>query len=141
AISCSITGSIAEAQSSNNAKLGLQNRSQADYALDLESNPSIESVRYREVVAATKDFLATLDQQQREAVLLPFEHPYRTRAFCYVLAQCKEDNVGLRMSQLNTTQKIALNKVLMKSYSSAGYSRAIQTMNREGLIEEMENAH
>ena len=102
---------------------------------------SIESLRYQEVVTATQDFLDLLDDEQYEAVVLPFNHAYRTRDFCYVLAQCKDDNVGLRMSQLNTTQKIALNKVLMKSYSSAGYSRAVQTMNREGLIEEMENAH
>ena len=102
---------------------------------------SIESVRYQEVVAATQNFLSLLDEKQRAAVVLNFDNPYRTRAFCYVLAQCKDDNVGLRMSQLNTKQKIALNNVLMKSYSSAGYSRAIQTMNREGLIEEMENAH
>lgn len=102
---------------------------------------SIESLRYQEVVTATQDFLDLLNDEQYEAVVLPFNHAYRTRDFCYVLAQCKDDNVGLRMSQLNTTQKIALNKVLMKSYSSAGYSRAVQTMNREGLIEEMENAH
>lgn len=102
---------------------------------------SIQSVRYQEVVTATQEFLELLDEKQRAAVVLSFNHPDRTRGFCYVLAQCKEDNVGLRMSQLNTTQKIALNNLLMKSYSSAGYSRAIQTMNREGLIEEMENAH
>ncbi|MEL7007542.1 MAG: DUF3500 domain-containing protein [Cyanobacteria bacterium J06588_4] len=106
-----------------------------------ESLTTLRSVRYQEVVAATQAFLEMLDQKQRRAVVLPFNHPYRTRDFCYVLAQCREDNVGLRMSQLNTKQKIALNNVLMKSYGSAGYSRAIQTMNREGLIEEMENAH
>ena len=102
---------------------------------------SIQSIRHKEIVAATKNFLDMLDEEQRAAVVLPFNHPYRTRGFCYVLAQCKDDNLGLRMSQLNPRQKIALNNVLMKSYSSAGYSRAIQTMNREGLIEEMENAH
>ena len=111
------------------------------HAFDPGLSRSIQSVRYQEVVAATQKFLALLDEEQRAAVVLAFDHPYRTRGFCYVLAQCKDDNVGLRMSQLNTKQKIALNNVLMKSYSSAGYSRAIQTMNREGLIEEMENAH
>lgn len=110
-------------------------------AFDSGLSQSIQSVRYQEVVAATQNFLALLDKEQRAAVVLGFDNPYRTRGFCYVLAQCKDDNVGLRMSQLNTKQKIALNNVLMKSYSSAGYSRAIQTMNREGLIEEMENAH
>ena len=110
-------------------------------AFDIGVSRSIQTVRYQEIVAATKEFLALLDLEQRNAVMLDFEHPYRTRSFCYVLAQCKEDNVGLRISQLNAKQKIALNNLLMKSYSSAGYSRAIQTMNREGLIEEMENAH
>ena len=110
-------------------------------AFRTESPASLRSLRYQEVVTATQAFLEMLDEKQRQAVVLSFNHPYRTRDFCYVLAQCKDDNVGLRMSELNTQQKIALNKVLMKSYSSAGYSRAIQTMNREGLIEEMENAH
>lgn len=105
------------------------------------ASQSIQSMRYQEVVAATQRFLSLLDEEQRKTVLLPFDHPYRTRAFCYVLARCSEDYVGLRMSDLNTTQKIALNNVLMKSVSSAGYARAIQTMNNEGLIEEMEDAH
>ena len=102
---------------------------------------SIQAVRYREVITAIQDFLALLDKEQRAKVILPFDDPYRTRGFCYVLARCKEDNVGLRLSELNAKQKIALNNVLMKSYSSAGYSRAVQTMNREGLLEEMEDAH
>ena len=102
---------------------------------------SIESLRYQEVVTAIQDFLDLLNDEQYEAVVLPFNHDYRTRDFCYVLARCKDDFVGLRMSQLNTEQRIAFNKVLMKSYSSAGYSRAVQTINNEGLIEEMENAH
>ncbi|MBE9075699.1 DUF3500 domain-containing protein [Romeria aff. gracilis LEGE 07310] len=85
--------------------------------------------------------MALLDEEQRTAITLSFDNPYRTRGFCYVLARCKDDYVGLRMSQLSPIQKIALNNVLMKSLSSAGYSRAIQTMNNEGLIGEMENAH
>ena len=110
-------------------------------AFKTKPSTSIESVRYREIVTAVENFLALLDEEQRAAIVLPLTHAYRTRDFCYVLARCMDDNVGLRMSQLNARQKIALNNVLMKSYSSAGYSRAIQTMNREGLIEEMENAH
>ena len=110
-------------------------------AFDTGLSNSIQSVRYQEVVTAIEDFLALLDDDQRAAVVLPFDHPDRTRDFCYVLARCIEDNPGLRMSQLNAKQKIALNNVLMKSYSSAGYSRAIQTMNREGILQEMEDAH
>lgn len=108
---------------------------------DSASSQTIQAVRYQEVVAATQAFLALLNEEQRAAMALPFDSPYRTRGFCYVLARCKDDNVGLRMSQLSAPQKIALNNVLMKSYSSAGYARAIQTMNREGLLQEMENAH
>jgi Protein of unknown function (DUF3500) len=108
---------------------------------DLVDSQAVQSLRYQEVVAATQSFLALLSEEQRAAVVLPFDNPYRTRGFCYVLARCREDNVGLRLSQLSVPQKIALNTVLMKSYSSAGYSRAIQTMNREGLLQEMEDAH
>ena len=137
--SLSVVGNVSYADSFEPS-----NSSQPNYFPETNTrtgSPSIESIRYREIVAATQNFLNLLSEEQRAAVVLPLNHPYRTRDFCYVLAQCKEDNVGLRMSQLNTRQKIALNNVLMKSYSSAGYSRAIQTMNREGLIEEMENAH
>ena len=152
ATSILVTQSIGNARSSKALK-SLDNRSRSSEvgtfrkishgltAFKTEPSTSIQSVRYQEVVTAVGDFLALLDEKQSAAVVLPFTHPYRTRGFCYVLARCQEDNVGLRMSQLNARQKIALNNVLMKSYSSAGYSRAIQTMNREGLLEEMENAH
>lgn len=110
-------------------------------AFNTKLSDSIQSIRYQEVVAAIDNFLALLDDDQRAALVMPFDHPDRTRDFCYVLARCTEDEVGLRMSQLDAKQKIALNNVLMKSYSSAGYSRAIQTMNREGILQEMEDAH
>jgi hypothetical protein len=119
-------------------------RPAARYAFDLsETAPtqSFQDVRYRELSEATESFLSSLDEDQREAVVLPFDHPFRTRAFCYVLARCNDEYVGLRMSDLTPTQKVALNNLLMKSFSGAGYSRAIQTMNREWLVEEMENAH
>ena len=147
-----VTGSISQAQtlkslktSHNSVYLDLvkTERNSRDnlIAFDSGSFNSIRSVRYQKVVTAIEDFLALLDDEQRAAVVLPLDRPYRTRGFCYVLARCAEDNVGLRLLQLNAQQKIALNNVLMKSYSSAGYSRAIQTMNREGILQEMEDAH
>jgi hypothetical protein len=112
------------------------------FELSEEAPPqSFQDVRYQELAEATESFLSSLDETQRAAVVLPFDHPFRTRAFCYVLARCNTEYVGLRMVDLNPTQKVALNNLLMKSFSGAGYSRAIQTMNREWLVEEMENAH
>lgn len=125
------------------AESGLSNR----YAFDDTSEnggvltQSLQDVRYQELTAATQDFLSTLEADQQATVVLPFDHPFRTRAFCYVLARCNDEYVGLQMADLNSEQKIALNNLLMKSFSGAGYSRAIQTMNREWLIEETENAH
>ncbi len=113
------------------------------YAFDdtkLAITQSLQDVRYRELSESVQSFLALLSEEQRTAVVLPFDDPYRTRDFCYVLARCNEDYV-LRIADLNAEQKIALNNVLMKSFSGAGYSRAIQTINNEWLIEEMENAH
>ncbi len=113
------------------------------YALensDIALTQSLQDVRYRELSKSVQTFLATLDEDQRASVVLPFDDPYRTRDFCYVLARCNEDYV-LRIADLNSTQKIALNNLLMKSFSGMGYSRAVQTMNNEWLIEEMENAH
>jgi hypothetical protein len=108
---------------------------------EVELTQSLQDVRYQELSESIQNFLATLDDSQRAAVVQPFDSPFRTRAFCYVLARCNDEYVGLRMQNLNATQKIALNNVLMKSFSGAGYTRAINTMNREWLVEEMENAH
>jgi hypothetical protein len=108
---------------------------------NLALRQSLQDVRYQELRESIKSFLASLDKTQRAAVVIPFNNPFRTRSFCYVLARCKDELVGLKMSALNSTQKIALNNVLMKSLSGSGYSRAIQTMNREWLVEEMENAY
>ena len=102
---------------------------------------SFQDVRYQELTQAVDNFFATLDDAQRDAVVLPFDDPFRTRAFCYVLARCNDEYVGLQMQDLNSAQKIALNNLLMKSFSGSGYARAIQTMNREWLVEETENAH
>ncbi len=102
---------------------------------------SFQDVRYQELTEATQSFLDSLSEEQRATVLLPFDHPFRTRAFCYVLARCNDEYVGLQMRDLTVPQKIALNNLLMKSFSGAGYSRAIQTMNREWLVQETENAH
>lgn len=107
----------------------------------LSLTQSLQDVRYQEITSSIQSFLEGLNEEQRAAAVLPFDHPFRTRDFCYVLARCKEDYVGLRISELTSAQKIDLNNVLMKSFSGAGYSRAIQTMNHEWLIEEMENAH
>ena len=134
-----LTGSVNNAANLKSSEIS---HNQGDrLAFKTRTSNSLQSVRYREIVTAIQDFLALLDDEQRDALVLPFDHPYRIRGFCYVLARCADDNVGLRMSQLNARQKIALNNVLMKSYSGAGYSRAIQTMNREGLLQEMEDAH
>ena len=108
---------------------------------NLALRQSLQDLRYLELSESIKSFLATLDKNQRAAVVVPFDNPFRTRSFCYVLARCKDEFVGLKMSALNSTQKIALNNLLMKSFSGSGYSRAIQTMNREWLVEEMENAY
>ncbi|MEM9090904.1 MAG: DUF3500 domain-containing protein [Cyanobacteria bacterium P01_F01_bin.53] len=107
---------------------------------DLEITQSLQDVRYQELSNSVQGFLDLLSEEQLETVVLPFDDPYRTRDFCYVLARCKEEFV-LRFADLDTPQKIALNNLLMKGFSGAGYSRAIQTMNNEWLIEEMENAH
>lgn len=115
-----------------------------EYALENSATAltqSFQDVRYQELVVATESFLATLDETQRATVVVPFESPFRTRAFCYVLARCNDEYVGLQMQDLNAEQKIALNNLLMKGLSGSGYSRAIQTMNREWLVEETENAH
>lgn len=140
-----LTAGHSEAQSSHGHELTSSTASETavPYAFDdtgLELTQSLQDVRYQELSESVQAFLALLSEEQRAAVVLPFDDPYRTRNFCYVLARCNEDYV-LRFADLNSEQKIALNNVLMKSFSGAGYSRAIQTINNEWLIEEMENAH
>ncbi|MEL6776125.1 MAG: DUF3500 domain-containing protein [Cyanobacteria bacterium J06597_16] len=108
---------------------------------DLALTQSFQDVRYQELSESIQSFLAALDEQQRAAVVRAFDDPFRTRAFCYVLARCNDEFVGLQIQDLDSEQKIALNNLLMKSFSGSGYTRAIQTMNREWLVEETENAH
>lgn len=96
---------------------------------------------YEELLRSTDRFLNALSSEQRSQLVKTFDDPYRTRGFCYVLAHCKNDAVGLKMQDLNAQQKTALHSLLMKLLSSAGYAKAIQTMNREWLIQEMEDAH
>jgi CHASE1-domain containing sensor protein len=64
---------------------------------------TFHDVRSEELAEATEAFLASLDETQRAAAVLPFDHPFRTRAFCYVLARCNTEFVGLRMMDLNAT--------------------------------------
>lgn len=152
AVSLVVMGSVSHAESVKPSKISkardyhsqpkIKNTVQNNHtAFNTELSDSIQFIRYQEVVTAIDNFLALLDDEQRAAIVLPFDHRDRTRGFCYVLARCTEDRIGLRLSQLSAKQKIALNNVLMKSYSSSGYSRAIQTMNREGILQEMEDAH
>jgi hypothetical protein len=104
-------------------------------------NAAVMKIRYQEILSATQGFYQTLTPQQQKALIQPFEHPYRTRNFCYVLAHCKTEYVGLRMRDLQAWQKYALNQLLMKVLSGEGYLRVVGTMNREWLLQEMENAY
>ncbi|MES2663662.1 MAG: DUF3500 domain-containing protein [Pseudomonadota bacterium] len=106
-----------------------------------EINQNVLNIRYQEILKAIQHFQNSLNLQQQKSLIQPFDHPHRTRGFCYVLAHCKTEYVGLRMRDLNAGQKYALNELLMKALSGEGYSRAVHTMNREWLLEEMENAH
>lgn len=99
------------------------------------------NLRYQDILLATQQFYASLTPAQQQALIQPYDHPYRTRNFCYVLAHCKTEFTGLRMHDLTATQKYALNQLLMKALSGEGYLRAMGTMNREWLLQEMENAH
>ncbi|MEJ2669904.1 MAG: DUF3500 domain-containing protein, partial [Gammaproteobacteria bacterium] len=95
---------------------------------------------YSDVHQAVAEFLATLSEAQKAKIQLPYTADYRQRGYCYVLAQCAEFP-GLQLRDMTAIQKIALNQLLMKSLSGAGYSRAIQIMNREYLLEEMESKY
>ena len=117
---------------------------EAQYAFDDSSSAitqSLQDVRYQELTTSIENFLSLLAEEQQTALIQPFDSDFRTRGFCYVLARCWDEFTGLKISDLDAAQKVALNNVLMKGFSGSGYARAIQTMNREWLVEEMENAH
>jgi hypothetical protein len=93
------------------------------------------------IVRAAGELIAALPADKRAALVQPFDHPLRTRAFCYVLAHCKDQHAGLRMRDLTASARIALNTLLVNALSSAGYHKAVAIMNRKLILEEMAAAH
>lgn len=110
-------------------------------ATSLTTQEDVARLRYAELVAEAQNLLASMSGAQRDAILYPIDAPGRTMGFCYVLNHCPDDHQGLRLQDLSGTQKIQLNEFLMKALSGAGYAKAIQTLNREWILEESENAH
>ncbi len=86
-------------------------------------------------------FLNKLTPEQQTQAVAAYESPYRNRGFCYVLAHCKNDPAGIRISALTATQKHDLHMFLARLLSDAGYYKAMSIMHREMLLQEMEDAH
>ena len=82
--------------------------SENHYAFDdsnLALTQSFQDVRYQELNQSIQQFLTTLDDSQRATVVRSFDDPFRTRAFCYVLARCNDEYVGPSNGRLERCPK------------------------------------
>jgi hypothetical protein len=87
-----------------------------------------------------QQFQKHLTDMQRNVLNHTFSHPKRDRGFCYVLAHCKQDHTGLKMSDLRGDARFQLHQLLTRVMSSQGYLKFLSVMQRERLLEEMEDA-
>ncbi|WP_420434212.1 DUF3500 domain-containing protein [Hyphobacterium sp.] len=82
---------------------------------------------------AAVDFLSTLDEQQRDAVLFELDD-MNARESWSNLPTVMAPRAGLQIATLNDRQRIALHGLLSRSLSSEGYSDALHIMSLESIL-------
>jgi len=100
-------------------------------------NEETLNYQYQRIVRTTQDFINMLTPPQRMRLIQPYNSPFRTRGFCYTLASCR-DFSGLLFFNLNTEQKVQLNKLLLSLLSTMGYRNIVSIMERQVVLNEME---
>lgn len=103
--------------------------------------PVLTAEGFQVIAAHVRAFEEHLTQTQRKTLNHVFDHPKRDRGFCYVLAHCKQDHSGLKMSELRGTARFQLHQLLTRVMSAQGYLKFLKIMARERLLEEMEDAN
>ncbi len=123
-------------------------RADGDHAHTIPSSSLATSQRlemYHDAVTrAALDFVETVPEAQREALLFPFDSAARfsgtetenTPSFCAVLAWCQP--WGLQQGVMQQDQLIAMNKLLATALSTGGYQTFLAVMNRHRILGEIE---
>lgn len=106
---------------------------------DLEG-PTLDMATFNDLQGRYRRFIETLNAKQKNRLVMPFDHAKRDRGFCYVLAHCKGDHSGLKMSEIVGKSRFELHQFLTRVMSSGGYLKFLAVMQRERLLEEMEDA-
>jgi len=95
---------------------------------------------YKEAAAATamtdaaNAFVATLDNEQKQTVLLDYDSPRRVDWHFIP----KEERKGLQLHNMTDPQRKAAHDLLRSALSQVGYDKATKIMSLEGLLNELE---
>jgi hypothetical protein len=95
---------------------------------------------YKEVVVgqamgdAAEAFIATLNDEQRQTVVLAYDVPQRVDWHFIP----KEERKGLQIRHMSEEQRKAAHALLQTALSQAGYDKATQIMHLENLLHEFE---
>lgn len=131
---------IAAAISSSSCNSGQPRADDGFLGLEAGDEAAIEAI-HSGLVDASRNLIVALSPSLRSRALLPIDSPYRTRGFCFALSRCKEQLVGLRVAELSPEERTRLHTVIVRALSSQGYEKVKAIMNRERILEEMEDAH
>jgi len=82
-----------------------------------------------------KDFLSSLNDQQREKIIYPFTHEERYN-WHFVP---KSDRKGISLSELSDVQKKKAFSLLKSCLSDTGYSKTIDIISLENVLQVLEN--
>ena len=111
-----------------------------DYSQPRFKGYEVEPRVYQTLVGLVSEINKELTDQQRGKLQNTYHNPKRDRGFCYVLSHCKQDHAGLKMREFSGAAKYRLHRLLSRIMSSQGYLKFLKIMEREELLEEMEDA-
>ena len=100
------------------------------------STPLSQPSAGEKMTQSAQAFLDTLNADQKESVVLPYDTPKRVDWHFIP----KADRKGLQVHDMNDAQRDAAYHLLRESLSAAGYQKARQIMKLEGLLHQLEQA-
>ena len=86
---------------------------------------------------AADKFLATLDETQRKAATFAYDDPRRV-AWHFIPLEGDKEREGLKVNQMNESQRKAALALLESALSEAGYDKATKIMAMESLLAELQ---
>src|SRR4051812_43058757 len=99
---------------------------------------AVSGAATEKVVAASKAFLATLDEAQRSKVVFDFKDETQRKRWSN-LPTSMVKRAGLRMGDLMQSQRDAAMKVLEAALSPRGYEKTLQIVEADEALRKAEN--